>query len=119
MSETKNWNGTHIRKIDLGHIVHGLHCEHPNCKNPLNPKRIKATIRIGFKTAEKLGRQTLMFAGTRDFEGTIIEEQKEHIVFIWDDRRAYKNPARIPKNEIDTIVYRRRWEGDKLVKDYF
>ena len=36
----KSWNGAHIHKINLGQIVHGLRCEHPECKKPLNPKRI-------------------------------------------------------------------------------
>lgn len=40
MAEIRNWNGSKIRKIDLGQIVQGIRCQHPSCKSPLNPKRV-------------------------------------------------------------------------------
>lgn len=40
MSEIKNWNGARIRRIDLGQVVQGIRCEHPECQSRLQPKRV-------------------------------------------------------------------------------
>ena len=40
MVKAETWDGVRIRRIDLGRAVQGIRCQHPECKSPLNPKRV-------------------------------------------------------------------------------
>jgi len=40
MVKAETWDGARIRRIDLGQVAQGIRCQHPNCKSPLNPKRV-------------------------------------------------------------------------------
>jgi hypothetical protein len=83
-------------------------------KKMVNGKRIKAVITIPYRLAQKLG-VNLMYAGQGDFEGIILQETPDAILFERESHPA----VWLPKSEIESIVYRKRWEGTELVKDYF